>query len=749
MVKTTFKYNPSQQSAEELEQTFVGRRDLLEGMLSELREQSKGGSRQHYVIIGPRGIGKTNLLLMIYYATKRDSDLATKWIPVRLAEESYSVLSLADFLLEILRALSAEVDGLDEQIRAINASSDDQAVIDRGTDLLRSIASSQGKGILVLVDNLDMILEDQMHDQMETHRLRSLLMAQDFITIVGTSPTLFNELTNYDSPLYNFFKIINLKELSAKEMEELIAKRLTMEGKPDQAEALAKYRPRLEAIRHLTGGNPRLLLMLHQMCEHGEIPEVKKALETLLDELTPYFKHRMESLAPQMRKVLDTLARSDHSLTPTEIAREARLDVKQVNVQLTRMKDEGLVTAAKPRGKRNAYYGISERLFGIWHKMRLSRKDRKEVYFLAEFFQAWYQADEMIALIVGLGEQFRAALASDDQREVQHIVESLFILEGAANDTEVRTEVVNQQVRILLQLGKPDEALHKQKEYLALLEGENESLRKESRVLRGELRLAVRNRLRRAQSALATLTQPEKDWSSHFWAFQPRQKGPSKKAMYSSVHIGRAVGALTMVKEPFGVLGDIETTAHASLCCAWWLCALGRFSVASVAYRTAAEKAAASGDEELAQMARASGVASCILAERVEPADSPDVLNAREFWITQPQEQRPWSVVLTMALLWLGTEVGVRSPGGLPDLPLVGEVGSPLDAFLRAASDAVALGNAADCEQLAAELGDNRMRFAEHLAEHWRSNQPFYAWVAGALGLPERERLAAGKPVAP
>ena len=60
-----YKYNPSQISPQELEATFVGRECLIEEILSKLNQQAQAKSNQNYLVIGPRGIGKTNTIFFI------------------------------------------------------------------------------------------------------------------------------------------------------------------------------------------------------------------------------------------------------------------------------------------------------------------------------------------------------------------------------------------------------------------------------------------------------------------------------------------------------------------------------------------------------------------------------------------------------------------------------------------------------------------------------------------------------------
>jgi len=47
---------------------FLDRTDeLLEELLEDLRQQAKGQTRQHWLLRGPRGIGKTHLAGVIYH----------------------------------------------------------------------------------------------------------------------------------------------------------------------------------------------------------------------------------------------------------------------------------------------------------------------------------------------------------------------------------------------------------------------------------------------------------------------------------------------------------------------------------------------------------------------------------------------------------------------------------------------------------------------------------------------------------
>src|SRR4029453_8221527 len=100
-------YNPDQMPESEIKATFVAREKLVDALIALVASQSDGAGMQHVVIIAPRGMGKTTVLLMVKFAIK-DRGLADRWLAVKFPEESYGVYDLADFWLETLSLIAAE-----------------------------------------------------------------------------------------------------------------------------------------------------------------------------------------------------------------------------------------------------------------------------------------------------------------------------------------------------------------------------------------------------------------------------------------------------------------------------------------------------------------------------------------------------------------------------------------------------------------------------------------------------------------
>ena len=99
-------YDPWELQREEREKRFVGREALLEQVLGAVAEQQGHGTLQHYLLLGPRGIGKTTLLLTLRDRVR--DQLSAQWWCVQLREEEYFVRTLRDLLELTLRGLAEE-----------------------------------------------------------------------------------------------------------------------------------------------------------------------------------------------------------------------------------------------------------------------------------------------------------------------------------------------------------------------------------------------------------------------------------------------------------------------------------------------------------------------------------------------------------------------------------------------------------------------------------------------------------------
>ncbi|HPO17156.1 MAG TPA: hypothetical protein PLI09_27220 [Candidatus Hydrogenedentes bacterium] len=387
-------YHPQKTRPDDLEAIFVGREPLVNDILARLEEWKPSSSRQHYLIMGRRGIGKTCLLQIIRHRILQ-SVLSAKCFPIILAEEGYSLGSIACLLLQALEVLSTEFRDKEVVIMVgqLKHDPDDKKVVDLALDAFRRYHKETGKCVLLMIENMNRVLDWQMRHGVQTHLLRKILIEEDWLVLIATSPTYVNAITKPDEPLFEFFQIKTLNELTLEEQTLLLNKLAQLEGNTGFSEHVAEFQSKLHALYHYTGGNPRLSVLLYPLIAHQRFADVQGELVSLLDSMTPFYHERMNDLAPQEAYVIEQMALMPECCTPTELAKNARMSAKIVRSLLKRLEESGYVRR-EPRRKKQTIYIIPERFFRIWLQMSYSRTLRGRTQYLLEFFFTWYSLQE-------------------------------------------------------------------------------------------------------------------------------------------------------------------------------------------------------------------------------------------------------------------------------------------------------------------------------------------------------------------
>jgi tetratricopeptide (TPR) repeat protein len=175
--------------------------------------------------------------------------------------------------------------------------------------------------------------------------------------------------------------------------------------------------------------------MLYRVITLSGIDEVRVALEKLLDEITPYYQAKTQSLPPQQRKILDFLARmaseSRDAPTPGQIAAATRLSPNQLSAQLKHLVGHGYIVPADRLG-RNTYYRLSEPLYSVWYQMRFGRGARRRIEWLVAFLRLWYTPEQFHQEGMSLGSRFETMFHGGRVAEARTILESCRALAAAA-----------------------------------------------------------------------------------------------------------------------------------------------------------------------------------------------------------------------------------------------------------------------------------------------------------------------------
>jgi tetratricopeptide (TPR) repeat protein len=380
----------------------VGRTSMLQDTLETLRGNLGKKPKHHQLFIAPRGSGKTHFLSLIEDEIERDPALSTGYQVVRFPEEANRVCSFADFLLgicEILRPAGPPWESLHDRLAV---EEDDAIITDTLTKAIRAHHRETGRVLVLMVENLHQVMEQQIKKPQSIQALRGFLMGDNGCLLIGTAPVHFGAHTKPNAPFYDFFDTQVLEPLGPEDTIDLIRRNLEWDGRQDLLDRFAELRPKLRAIHTMTGGSPRLTVMLYELLSSESITAVKEQFMMLQDRITPFYQDRMRDLSPQERAVLETLAtmrdqpgRPAPRKTPANIARLMRMGQPQLSALLGRLtKALYLTSSSNPDDKRSFIYTIREGFFDLWLAMNLSRAAQQRIPLLTDFFASYYEQDE-------------------------------------------------------------------------------------------------------------------------------------------------------------------------------------------------------------------------------------------------------------------------------------------------------------------------------------------------------------------
>jgi tetratricopeptide (TPR) repeat protein len=392
-------YRSGLTSPEHRRHITVARQDIVDDTIETLRSNVKKRSKHHYLFIGPRGIGKTHLLSLIEDVVVEDEALASNCVVARFPEESSRTLSFADFLLglcEILKNQLPDETQWAELHEKLETEDDNSKIVDTIVPAIRKDNRDRERTIIIMLENVNEVFGNQIRDKTDIAALRKFLMDANGCLLIATAPIHFDAITDVGQPFYDFFDTQILQNLTEEETVSLIRQNLEWDGREDLLADLDTLRPRLLALYRMTGGSPRLIVMLYELIAHESITEVQQQFRILLDRITPFYQDRLRDLAPQERALIETMATMrDQPKTPAAISARMRMSAQQTSSILKRLlKSRYLRSHDNPDDGRSRLYTIREGFFDIWLAMNLSRGARKRLPFLLDFFNLFYPTYE-------------------------------------------------------------------------------------------------------------------------------------------------------------------------------------------------------------------------------------------------------------------------------------------------------------------------------------------------------------------
>ena len=374
----------------------------------EVLQDCHGRSNPHQIVIGPRGSGKTSLLLRIAAEIRRDNSLSSGFFPVVFAEESYEVSTAGEFWLECLSRLAVQAprteDGMDlnrsyEDLRSIV---DDQTLAERCLGAVLDFADCVDRRLVLFVENLNTLF-NEMIDPHAGWRLRKVLQTEPRIVLIGSATRRFDQIDNPDQALYDLFRVISLRPL---ETIECTALWQTISGREARPETI-------RSLQILTGGSPRLILIVARFGGSLSFRELMTDLLDLIDDHTEYFRGHLELLPPQERRIYLALADLWKPATAREIADRARTTTSKCSAQLARLTERAVVEVAGGTARRKQYY-LTERMYNIYYLLRRPSGPNQMVESLISLMESLYSPEELTT--IGLSMAREAPHLNDDER---------------------------------------------------------------------------------------------------------------------------------------------------------------------------------------------------------------------------------------------------------------------------------------------------------------------------------------------
>ena len=432
------KFNPGTfQSDDEVVRQFVVRQQELDLVLEVIRSNIDSPSCQHVLIVAPRGRGKTMLLARVGAELRTDNALSERLFHVRFMEESQEIATLADFWLEALFHLAHATASVNPEFsRELLATHADLIARWRDSNIegharaaVLEAADRLGQRLVLMVENLQALCGDV--DEDFGWRLRQTLQSEPKVMLLATATSRFKGLDDAEQPFFELFRIVDLEPLDIDACRRL----WNMVSGDEQTNR------EITPLRILTGGSPRLLIIVASFARHRSLRQLLDELVTLVDDHTEYFRSHLEAFAKTERRVYLAVIDLWQPSSAQEIAARARMDVRTVSALIARLVTRGAILVEGTGRKRK--YAAAERLYSIYYKLRRERDEAGLVRNLIQFMTVFYHGDELAEMAgtwrqeavqsPAIREGLERALADRDAPELQVEVAQALLNKGVAH----------------------------------------------------------------------------------------------------------------------------------------------------------------------------------------------------------------------------------------------------------------------------------------------------------------------------
>lgn len=419
-----FSFTPSLLPSEALEALFVQREDLAERIVELTSECALSDAKYHFLLIGPRGIGKTHLVSLVYHRVKAITEIRDNLVIAWLQEDSWGIASFLDLLVRILQSLIKESgsEHLLSHTEQLFELAPEQAEKAAGL-LLKEFVGK--RTLFLIVENLEELFEGL--GDIGQKRLRAYLQENPFSIFLATSPSLFNGISLQTSPFYGFFSVHHLSEFDFDHALDFLVKIARYKNDKHLTAFLRTPhgRARVRAVHHLAGGNPRVYTIFAQFLTRISMERLVEPFMRAMDDLTPYYQARMKQLSLQQRKIIELLCDRRGAITVKEIAQRCFITHQTTSSQLKLLREMRYVKATTIG--RESFYELNEPLMRISLEVKKHRGEPLRLF--VEFLRCWYTRPELEGLL--------KLVPTEAKTEFQYIRLALDLSQQTSDDPRV------------------------------------------------------------------------------------------------------------------------------------------------------------------------------------------------------------------------------------------------------------------------------------------------------------------------
>jgi tetratricopeptide (TPR) repeat protein len=502
-------YNPHELSPETVKSVATGREQPLEHILEIIRRNVDAPSVQHVIVSAPRGYGKSFFLRYVEIRLAEIVEGGQLPIAMALLPEELPHVKEPDTLVAEIKRTFTKAPADTVGVRWVEDDGDawDEAV----TELDSAISEKFGgdRGLLVAgVENFDLLLRKAFSKSAQAGRLREFLTRRGNRVMLIAASARGAVDRDYDRPLFKAFEEIALEPWTIDQCLDFFRAQRREAKKPpltDVQEAKAK------AVATYIGGAPRLATMIGEALLEDDPLRAADLLERLVDELTPYYKQRVEVLPARSQGLLDALLRGGERCSATELAR--RVDAPNqpaIAAPLDELKKDLVVTGEKAPDSAEILLRVTDRVFAHYYRKRIlshgqetcplealvdllaviysPEEKKREAEKLAErglareaavFEQLWRLDQERSRIASDRGERDQASIFDDLVQEFDRVTdegrysEGLTILDTALRIARESANVKGEALVLchiawtMNELGREEEALGKAREAAA------------------------------------------------------------------------------------------------------------------------------------------------------------------------------------------------------------------------------------------------------------------------------------------